>query len=607
MAPINRNSVDASPMRTAVLVIHGIGTQRAMETVRGVAAAVLKPDTRLWLHPEPSGVDVDLSVLTATQIGTVEGPRCVDFHEFYWAHLMSETRAVAVLLWLFELVRKGPLLRKGMNAVWWGTAAFLATGIASVTLILLHLIQRFSEVVDEVTALVLAPIFVICTATTYSALSSTFERAWKIAAWSIALSILLIVFLDFGLNWSEFGHYTDMFLPAVLSGLIVLIAMGRRGLLVCFVVYLTMNISLMVVQNARWQIWWDRSNVVADIWKHHWIPFFTPEWQPFAHIWSEGWIAWSMTEHWSTTIACWVLILYFALNFAFLQFFLGDVARYFRNHPSNVAVRREIRKEAVATLASLHEAGSYDRIIVVAHSLGSVIGYDMLRSYFGRICDSLPSPHELGPVVEQLDNFEFNENLALQDERARFRDLSRSLVAAIAKYPAAIDSAGGTKSVSKWLVTDFVTLGSPLTHAQYLMCAGNSRDELAGDFERRIQEREFPTCPPSGKHRLLFERDSGNVGFHHGAMFAFTRWTNLFFPLKQLFWGDAIGGPIARLFGPFISDQPVTASQVGKDGFFSHTSYWRTSGGNRLAPSILELERAVDLTDSREEVGRSQS
>ena len=79
-----------------------------------------------------------MSVLTANGVDTTEGSRDVDFHELYWAHLMSETRAVAVLLWLFELVRKGPLLRKGMNAIWWGIAAFLATAVASVTLMLLH-------------------------------------------------------------------------------------------------------------------------------------------------------------------------------------------------------------------------------------------------------------------------------------------------------------------------------------------------------------------------------------------------------------------------------------------------------------------------------------
>ena len=68
--------------------------------------------------------------------------------------------------------------------------------------------------------------------------------------------------------------------------------MGTRGVLVWSVVYTIINISLMVVQNARYQVFWDRSNIVADILQHHWIPFFTPDWQPFWKIWHEGWIAW---------------------------------------------------------------------------------------------------------------------------------------------------------------------------------------------------------------------------------------------------------------------------------------------------------------------------
>src|SRR5882757_9449200 len=146
MESTNKVSSPTSPLRTAVLVIHGIGNQRALETVRGVASAVLKPGTKLWLHPEMSGVDVDLSVLTATGIETVEGRRDVDFHELYWAHLMSETRAIAVLLWLFELVRKGPRLKPGLNALWWGAAIFLCLVVLSLVLIGLHMVQLFSGV-----------------------------------------------------------------------------------------------------------------------------------------------------------------------------------------------------------------------------------------------------------------------------------------------------------------------------------------------------------------------------------------------------------------------------------------------------------------------------
>ena len=109
--------------RTAVLVVHGMGSQRALDTVRGIVNSVWLDDEpsskRYWMHPEKRDNDVDLSVITTNEIpGTVDH-RSADFHELYWAHLMSETRAVAVLLWLFELVRKGPRLKRGMRALWW--------------------------------------------------------------------------------------------------------------------------------------------------------------------------------------------------------------------------------------------------------------------------------------------------------------------------------------------------------------------------------------------------------------------------------------------------------------------------------------------------------
>jgi hypothetical protein len=107
-----RSEHAAMPKRTAVIVVHGIGSQRALETVRGVIRAVWSDgdsDRRkhIWTHPESTATDIDLAVMTTNTVpGTRD--RIVDFHELYWAHLMSETKSVAVLLWLFELARKGP-------------------------------------------------------------------------------------------------------------------------------------------------------------------------------------------------------------------------------------------------------------------------------------------------------------------------------------------------------------------------------------------------------------------------------------------------------------------------------------------------------------------
>ena len=100
--------------RTAVLVVHGIGSQRALETVRGVIKGVWldgeNPMTpgRIWSHPEQDAADIDLTVMTTNEVPGSKDHRVVDFHELYWAHQMSETKPVAVLLWLYELVPEGP-------------------------------------------------------------------------------------------------------------------------------------------------------------------------------------------------------------------------------------------------------------------------------------------------------------------------------------------------------------------------------------------------------------------------------------------------------------------------------------------------------------------
>lgn len=75
-------------LRTAVLVVHGMGSQRPLETVRGVINAIWFDDDdhtigskKLWSHPEPSGVDLDLTVMTSSDIPGSEPSRLADFHE----------------------------------------------------------------------------------------------------------------------------------------------------------------------------------------------------------------------------------------------------------------------------------------------------------------------------------------------------------------------------------------------------------------------------------------------------------------------------------------------------------------------------------------------
>jgi hypothetical protein len=309
---------------------------------------------------------------------------------------------------------------------------------------------------------------------------------------------------------------------------------------------------------------------------------------------------WSLTSPWSTVAPFTIIGIYLAVNALFLQPYLGDVARYVRNSPANVAVRRQIRRDAVDTLKALHESGDYDRIVVVAHSLGTIVAYDMLRAYYSRICDEMPCDHEaLSPEFEQLDRGQLNAD----ERRAKGRELIRKLHR-LAEGLRPLVAANAASSPKAWLVTDYVTLGSPLTNARYLLCTGEEANALQCDFTRRVNEREFPTdppklLPPDGR-LTFFHPGTQSLRFHHGSMFAFTRWTNIYFPQAQLFWGDPIGGPVSGddLFGSDVIDIPVFQDASQSPSWFTHTRYWDVLWGGADAPYLAALRRAVDLIDA---------
>ena len=316
-----------------------------------------------------------------------------------------------------------------------------------------------------------------------------------------------------------------------------------------------------------------------------------------------GRVPWSLTSSWSVVAACLIIGVYLAINAAFLQPYLGDAARYFRNSPANVAVRREIRKEAVKTLDQLHRSRDYDRIIVVAHSLGTAVAYDMLRAYYSRICDQIPiDKHALDPQFKAVDK----DPLDCSSMRVQGRQLigklaaSSEMLADTARQDLYKPAKGD--EVDAWLVTDFVTLGSPLTHACYFMVNGKNQAELDHDFASRVREREFPTCPPQeldGDGRIAFkDPNTKQLRLHHGGAFGMTRWTNLYFKMTDIFWGDAIGGKVAELFGECVNDVQVWTDTGHSDGFFKHTSYWKTDcKEQRKAPHIQALIEAIDLPD----------
>lgn len=268
---------------------------------------------------------------------------------------------------------------------------------------------------------------------------------------------------------------------------------------------------------------------------------------------------------------------------AVLNGVVGDAARYLHVAPANIQRRHEVRQAGVDLLAELHNR-NYDRIIVVGHSLGSVIGYDILYHAWA----SLHDVHdEFATKLFALQDLERHTIERLpSDSLESFRIGQRAFVEEL------------RQNGNPWRVTDFVTIGSPLAHASLLLANG------ADDLAAKQRARELPTCPPqletstkNGQKMSRFSFEHGKSPFrvaHHAAVFAATRWTNIYFPCRFVLWGDVIGGPLAPWFGDRIQDVSVETSL--RRGLLSHTLYW-TQPPEGEAPHLESLRAALNLLD----------
>jgi hypothetical protein len=125
-----------------------------------------------------------------------------------------------------------------------------------------------------------------------------------------------------------------------------------------------------------------------------------------------------------------------------------------------------------------------------------------------------------------------------------------------------------------WKISDFVTVGSPLTYADYLLA-----DHRTYPIARKITDRELPTCPPqledgrdvgylSPSYRLQDGTLATKKLLHHAALFACTRWTNIYFH------SDIIGGEIKKHFGNGVKEVPISGKTSSGKTLLSHTMYW---------------------------------
>lgn len=251
---------------------------------------------------------------------------------------------------------------------------------------------------------------------------------------------------------------------------------------------------------------------------------------------------------------------------------VGDAARYLDDHPDNIAVRQSIREAGVTLLRRLHSEEGYDRVVVVGHSLGSVIAYDLIRQYWSDV--HREHGGLVAPTQRALKTYLADVASASTDQQKALWEENRQLG-------------------MPWLITDLVTLGSPLAHATSILARSHA------DLKERQRQLELPTCPPSPDGKRFAIRSSYVVDgqrrtidvLAQGCPFATTRWTNLYAPVRGWFFGDVVGGRVAPEFGAGVTDVVVSVEPWWRRRtLLAHTAYWRPG-----EPTAQALAQAIDL------------
>ncbi len=343
-------------------------------------------------------------------------------------------------------------------------------------------------------------------------------------------------------------------------------------------------------------------------------------------------------EGWGWVTAA--LLVFGAAVKTFLTAYFGDVARYVSASPRNIKVRQAARDRGLKLLRDLHAKGEYVRIIVVGHSLGSILAHDLLALAWAEAAEKIQM-QDNDPILAVITRCEQSgiELLKSRDEeptpsatvsrydrgckcssvhRAPTRELAEKLESYrlvqrdLFKRLSKVKIGAQGEQRSAWLISDLVTLGSPLTHASFLVAHNGC------ELHEMTRSREILRAPPvyeakKGSTERVFtfrpSRTSEVTQMHHATAFAPVRWTNLHDITSPWMFlrGDMISGPVARDYGPGALDLNVRPLRQGFLGglfprLFTHTFYWiypRKAKGP--TPDYIEaLRLAVNILDDPE-------
>ncbi len=551
--------------RQAVVVIHGMGEQRPLDTLREFVETIYQRDpaskarVTVPVAPEPGGGKLDasreskpdeemnpVSIVPDAATGSAELRRITthpaqgrrtDFYEFYWADIMDGTPLELVSSWVSGLLLRSPFRVPLRIQVW---IAWLGL--------------------------------------------------WALAVFLVVLGVFVLYPGAFEAH-PFFSGLLDWF--AALRGYIAGAA-------------LLAGLAIAAVRLAR-----TRPLSEADL-----GPAFV-----FLLIAA---VLHFLPEALTRDLRVWATLLWAAAGWLFAKLvgpYFGDVVRYVRATPQTVEKRKQVRERGLDLLKRIHEARDvagkplYERIVIVGHSLGSIIAYDLLQHYWEQ---AGPTHHlEVGgrlwspsrateAAMRALDRF-VNETWA--KGRSAAGQFAPERLEAFQQAQGALCEA--LHAETGWRITDLVTLGSPLVHAEFL--AADSRHQLEKAFlERRLSASPPRPDPVQGQGSMLYEAMDGagrprGPFIHFAAPFAAVRWTNIYdqhpFPL----FGDIVSGPLRRDFGPGIAEHEVRIRRPGLlpplDRLFTHSRYWRWHPSYDPADPpehIDRLRQALDIREKRD-------
>lgn len=615
--------------RTAVVVVHGIGEQRPLDTLLGFAgvdgktgllsvgndpAAVLNPDAisgATYLRR----VTVNTARLTTRLQATQEQKemaRTVDFYEYYWAYRFRDTTWRHITQWLRDLLRisrsditpskiDGRTYASPLRGTETGSRRLLLVALVAALLLLLTDLSVLLR--PELRRLVENSLPNAATAVVVlSGVALVLLGSAVLAMNPLGLISIAKVMLSFIIGSAVVAAVATMDVNAFTSRRHWLLPAGFVAIASALVCWRLIRVSRSAtVRLAKYAV---ISLVVFSL-------IFV------AAVGSLIWLLWGTFEPTGALLIAVVptvigIAAVIASSAALRS--VGDAARYLSNSPDNIEEREKIRTGLVALLERLHQQldpytglHTYDRVVVIGHSLGSVIAYDAVWAYWTTATRTmalpLRNPDALHPlsamdsarlkVVQELEKTAAAGSIASPADWIA----QKRTVQALLRYPDASPPTAEAKPSTRWIISDLVTVGSPLAHSEMLLAEG--KDDLANRKKRRILAIDPP--PKRGNKNVLPLRYTVNsfrppLGrssrMLSTAPFAAVAWTNLYFS------HDMVGGPLRHAIGSGVRDIRLAESPPYLLNFllrYPHSSYWP---GDKDRPGTYEARdelRAIFL------------